>query len=220
MKGNVIDISTGISGDMPVYDGDPIPLIEKITSIKENGYVLSRISMGTHTGTHIDAPSHILEDGKTVDRIPPESLMGKAVLLDMSAGSGNITAAELEDLWQEFSGEQDVDVLLIKTLNSLSLPDALLNSRRMLTADAGRWILKSGFGVVGSDLLSVDCERSLPNHYLFLRNNINIVEYLHLSEVIPGVYYFICLPLKLINCDGAPARAILISPGSAINRIF
>ncbi|MEZ5335417.1 MAG: cyclase family protein [Methanolobus sp.] len=210
MKGRIIDITTGISESTPVYDGDPKPVIEKVSSLEEDGYIVSRISIGTHTGTHVDAPCHIFKGGKTIDAILPESLMGKAILLDLSKGSGEIKASDLDAAWKKFSDEKDVDVLLIKALDSSFSPDAALSSGRALAADAGEWILDSGFTVVGVDLLSVDAEESLPNHHLFLEKEIIIVEYLHLSEVVEDVYYFICLPLKIMNIDGAPARAILI----------
>ncbi|WP_342304522.1 cyclase family protein [Methanolobus sp. ZRKC5] len=209
MSFNVIDITTGISVDTPVYDGDPEPLIERVSSIENDGFVVSRMSIGTHTGTHVDAPSHIFVNGKSVDELTPGSFMGKAVLLDLSSGDGCITEDELEKCFVQYINEEDLSVLLIKTekhSNYCKSPD----SGRMLAATAGNWIMDNGFTVVGVDTLSVDSEFTLPNHNLFLRNGLSIVEYLHLSEVRAGIYFFICLPLKLIGCDGAPARAILM----------
>ncbi len=209
MSFKAIDITTGISPDTPVYEGDPKPLIERVSSIKNDGFVVSRMSIGTHTGTHVDAPSHIFVDGKSVDELTPESFMGKAVLLDLSSGDGCIKEDELEKLFVQYANEEDVSVLLIKTENhSASCKSPC--SGRMLAATAGEWIMEHGFTVVGVDTLSVDSDPSLPNHNLFLRNGLSIVEYLHLSKVRAGLYFFICLPLKLIGCDGAPARAILM----------
>jgi arylformamidase len=209
MLGRIIDISTGISKDTPVYEGDPEPLIEKVSSLEKDGFVVSRVSIGTHTGTHVDAPSHIFGGGKTVDKLLPESFMGKAVLLDMSSGEGCITDHDLEKSYIQFADEKDIDILLIKTEN-YSPSSKVLGSDRMLATSAGMWIFEHGFQVVGVDTLSVDVESSLPNHHLFLSHGINIVEYLHLFGVVESVYYFICLPLKIIGCDGAPARAILL----------
>ncbi|WP_340820671.1 cyclase family protein [Methanolobus sp. WCC4] len=209
MKGKIIDITTGISIDTPVYDGDPVPEVEKVSSIEEDGFVVSRISIGTHTGTHVDAPSHIFKDGISVDAIYPGKLMGKAVLLDLSSGKGHITADELERHYLPFVGEDDVSVLLIRTEAGPSSKNPL-NSERLLAATAGEWILEHGFSAIGVDNLTIDAGSSLPNHHLLLSNEVGIVEYLHLCEVIEGVYYFICLPLKAMGCDGAPARAILI----------
>ncbi len=209
MYGRVIDITTGISEDTPVYEGDPKPLIERLSSIDSDGFVVSRISIGTHTGTHVDAPSHILEGGKSVNELDPGSFMGKAVLLNLSSGSGNITADDLEKEYSCFEDEEDVKVILIKTKNPSTTRYAPNDGRR-LAATAGIWIFEHGFCVVGVDTLSVDQENSFSNHALFLSNNVNIVEHLHLYKTVPGVYFFICLPLNLKGCDGAPARAVLM----------
>lgn len=209
MSFKLIDITTGISPDTPVYEGDPKPLIERVTTIENDGFVVSRMIIGTHTGTHVDAPSHIFANGKSVDELAPESFMGKAVLLDLSSGDGRIREDELEKCFAQYTDEDDLSVLLIKTKKD---PDCCKSpdSGRTLAATAGTWIMDHGFTVVGVDTLSVDSEPSLPNHKLFLRNGLNIVEYLHLSEVRAGIYFFICLPLKVIGCEAAPARAILM----------
>ncbi|WP_321430632.1 cyclase family protein [uncultured Methanolobus sp.] len=209
MQFKVRDITTGISTKTPVYEGDPFPVFEKISSIEKDGFVVTKMSIGTHTGTHIDAPSHLYEGGRSVAEIDPGSLMGRAVLLDLSLADGPITDAELEKVYMPYSGES-VDILLIKTRNCSECQDRSPHSGRTLAATAGKWISENGFSVVGVDTLSVDEDASLLNHHLFLSNGINIVEFLNLKDVQPGIYFFICLPLKLEGCDGAPARSILI----------
>ena len=214
MQFKVLDITTGISEKTPVYEGDPIPVFEKVSSVEKDGYMVTRINIGTHTGTHVDAPLHLYKDGLSVAEISPESLIGKAVLLDLSAGEGPITDIELEKAYELYSGE-DADIILLKTRNRSSyLLDADPHSGRMLAATAGKWILSNKFKSVGVDALSVDEDASLPNHHLFLSNNVSIVEYLNLKDVDPGIYFFICLPLKLEGCDGAPARAVLMDVSS------
>jgi arylformamidase len=209
MQFKAIDITTGISTKTPVYEGDPVPVFEKVSSIEKDGFVVTKISIGTHTGTHIDAPSHLYEGGRSVAEIDPGSLMGRAVLLDLSLADGPITDAELEKIYMPYSGES-VDILLIKTRNCSECQDGSPHSGRTLAATAGKWIFKNCFKVVGVDTLSVDEDASLLNHHLFLSNGINIVEYLNLKDVQSGIYFFICLPLKLEGCDGAPARSILM----------
>jgi arylformamidase len=208
MQFKVIDITTGISEETLVYDGDPVPVFEKVSSIENDGFMVTQIRIGTHTGTHVDAPAHLFRDGIPVGQLDPGSLIGKAVLLDLSSGSGPITDSELGKVYTSCKScnsnfDWEPDVLLIKTRNHS-------NTGRMLAATAGKWIFDVGFRVVGVDTLSVDEDASLPNHHLFLKNNINIVEYLNLKQVDQGVFFFICLPLKLEGCDGAPARAILM----------
>ncbi|MDG6244511.1 MAG: cyclase family protein [Methanolobus sp.] len=211
----LIDISTGISSSTPVYEGDPVPIIEKVSTIEKDGFVLSRISVGTHTGTHVDAPAHITADGKCVDEMDLLSFIGNAILLDLSKGEGCITADELDEYYRKYPEEEDVDILLLKTDNGPSF-HSILKSQRLLAANAGKWVLEHGFRLVGVDTLSVDADSSLPNHHLFLSNGLSIVELLNFSGVEAGTYGFICLPLKLIGCDAAPARAILIERSSII----
>jgi arylformamidase len=209
MQFKVIDITTGISEKTPVYEGDPIPIFEKVSSIGKDGFMVTRINIGTHTGTHVDAPLHLYEGGQSVADIDSGSLMGKAVLLDLSLGEGPVTDVELEKAYRLHS-VKDSDVILIKTRDYSKSPAESLESGRLLAATAGKWIFDNGFRVVGVDTLSVDEDVSLPNHHLFLSNNVNIVEYLNLKDVNEGAYIFICLPLKLESCDGAPSRAILM----------
>ena len=210
MQFRIIDITTGISERTPVYEGDPKPVFEKVSSIEKDGFMVSRISIGTHTGSHVDAPSHLYETGQSAGDLDPASFMGRAVLLDLSSGEGPITNVELENVYASHSAGESVDVILIKTRTCSMSGQETPHTGRMLAATAGKWILDNGFRVVGVDTLSVDDDDSLPNHQLFLSNNINIVEYLNLKDALPGIYFFICLPLKLEGCDGAPARAILM----------
>ncbi|MBN2111206.1 MAG: cyclase family protein [Methanosarcinaceae archaeon] len=220
MRRKVIDISTGISSDTVVYPGDPKPVLESVSSIERDGYAVTRVCFGTHTGTHVDAPSHILEDGSSIDEIPAGSFVGKAIVLDLSSAGSDISCDDLEMAFGKFRGgcTPDVQVLLIKTRTS---PDAGIKGvslpvERNLDADAGKWIMGQGFRTVGVDTLSVDVDPSLDNHRLFLRNGMVIVENLDLSGVDAGFYHFVCLPLKLYGCDAAPARAILLERRSQI----
>ena len=194
----VIDISIGISSDMQIYPGDPKPHIETISSIETDGAKVSRISFGSHTGTHIDAPSHIFEDGNTVDRIQLDSLVGKALVLDLSIKERAITGDDLGAVYSQFAHISDINVLLLKT-------DGFV----YLDVSAADWIVVNGFTTIGIDGMSVDDPSQMTVHRQLLGNGINIVECLDLCEVNEGVYGFMCLPLKIIGCDGAPARAVL-----------
>ena len=196
----VIDISIGISSDMPIYPGDPKPQIETISSIETDGAKVSQISFGSHTGTHIDAPSHIFEDGNTVDRIQLDSLVGKALVLDLSNNGKVIRGNEIEVAFGQFKSIQDVTILLLKIGNFAYLDES-----------AADWIVANGFTTVGIDNMSVDDDSQMAVHKHLLGNGINIVECLDLCLVGAGVYGFVCLPLKIIGCDGAPARAVLIA---------
>lgn len=200
MGKKVIDISVGISPDMLIYPGDPKPQIETISSIETNGAKVSSISFGSHTGTHIDAPSHIFKDGATVDQIQLDGLVGKALVLDLLIKNNVVTGNDIEASYKHFADISGISILLLKTGNFA-----------YLDGSAADWIVENGFKTVGIDAMSVDDSSRMSVHKLLLGNCINTVEYLNLCAVGEGVYDFICLPLKIIGCDGAPARAVLIA---------
>jgi len=256
VSGKIIDITVPISPSTRVFPGDPEPSIESVCTLEADGCAVSKLSFGSHTGTHVDAPSHVLKDGKPVDNLELESLMGRAVILDFSLKTGALSRDMLESAFRNASCSEgcfeDVTVLLLKTKNpgsragdgvcldesgsescsesdpeSCSEPDSLqasgleivndgengeLEESFYLEEDAAAWIVNNSFFTVGIDRFSVDSldSENLPAHHILLSNRINIVECLDLSPVEAGSYFFICLPLKILGCDGAPARAVLI----------
>jgi arylformamidase len=208
LKGKrVIDITSPIKQGMPVYPGDPQPSVRKVCSIETDGFGLSLISMGSHTGTHVDAPSHVLENGTTVDMLLPESFIGRAILLDLSCINSPLHAEHLEMVWNKKKSGQVTEVLLLKTgaINSLEETENFC-----LEEDIAFWMQDKGLKVLGVDAFSIENKKDLPLHRSLLSQGVNIIECLDLEQVREGYYIFICLPLKITGCDGAPARAILI----------
>jgi len=231
-KGRIIDITVPISPSTPIFPGDPEPSIESVCTIEKDGCAVSRLSFGSHTGTHVDAPSHVLKDGLAVDSLNLESLMGQAVVLDFSRINGALTDSILDKAYNDLKITESVSILLLKTKSSFreeknseaSGFQAGENDKReeleeppensvYLDSGAADWIVRKGFKTVGIDSFSVDSlsSENLPAHHTLLSNNVNIVECLDLSSVEAGIYFFLCLPLKIEGCDGAPARALLIS---------
>ncbi|MHC1757007.1 MAG: cyclase family protein [Methanosarcina sp.] len=228
VKGNIIDITVPISSFTPIFPGDPEPSIERTCTLEKDGCAVSRLSFGSHTGTHVDAPSHILKDGLPIDRLDIESLMGKAIVLDFSQRNGALTGYILDKAYNDRKITESVPALLLKTKASFRKeisPESSglkeggsdrgreLEESAYLDADSAAWIVRNGFKTVGIDGFSVDSlsSENLPAHHMLLSNNVNIVECLDLSSVEAGMYFFLCLPLKVEGCDGAPARALLIS---------
>jgi arylformamidase len=233
INGKVIDITTLISPFTRVFPGDPIPAIEKVCTLEKEGCAVSRLSFGSHTGTHVDAPSHILDNGLTVDKLELKNLMGMALILDFSSLSGALTADILEKTFQNAGVSENISVLLLKTedfsrkqkgTGNISSPNGEAGSHSMesgeeefdpayLDKSGAEWIVRKGFKAIGIDGFSVDdlYSESLPAHRVLLSGNVNIVECLELGSVKAGTYFFLCLPLKIEGCDGAPARAFLIS---------
>jgi kynurenine formamidase len=225
VKRTVIDISTSISPFTKIFPGDPEPVIESICTLEDKGCVVSRLSFGSHTGTHVDAPSHILSNGISVDKLKLESLMGKALILDYSSLEGSLTADILEKAFQDARVSEDISILLLKTKNYSRKQKGSedINYQNhdyvgekfdstYLDESAASWIVGKKFKTIGIDSFSIDSFHSkiLSAHRILLSGNVNIVECLELSLVDVGVYFFLCLPLKIEDCDGAPARALLI----------
>lgn len=203
----IIDISVPISAALPTYPGDP-PVI--VSSLPQSGdgepFRISRLCFGTHTGTHIDAPAHLLPDGMPVDQIPLELLIGSCLVVDLADHDGEIDVGLLKKL--PLMGETR---LLFRTRNSnlWALP-GFVEDFTALTPAAATWLVDSGVRLVGIDYLSVEREQSQGKvHRTLLEAGVVILEGLDLSGVKRGKYELICLPLKLRDADGAPCRAVL-----------
>jgi arylformamidase len=226
-NGKIRDITTPISPFTPVFPGDPKPSIERLCTLENEGYAVSRLIMSSHTGTHIDAPSHVLENGLPVDKLELGSLMGMAQVLDFSSLlEGALNADLLEKAFQNAGISDNISILLLKTASpfhkqknrgDISSQNEGFGKEELdplyLDESAAFWIVKKKFKTIGIDSFSVDSPHSetLPAHHVLLSGNVNIVECLELSSVDAGIYFFLCLPLKVEGCDGAPARALLIS---------
>jgi arylformamidase len=224
-QGKIIDITTPISPFTRVFPGDPKPAIQRICTLEKEGCALSSLSFGSHTGTHVDAPSHVLSNGLPVDKLELESLMGMALILDFSSLEGAITANILEKAFHNTGVSENISILLLRTEDSsrkqkgsegISYQNEESGKEEFasyLDESAAAWIVEKRFKTIGIDSFSVDSFHSetLPAHHILLSGNVNIVECLELSSVEVGVYFFLCLPLKIEGCDGAPARALLIS---------
>jgi arylformamidase len=203
----IYDVTVPLSKELVVYPGDPPVRIERKSVINKNDskYNVSRIAFGSHTGTHIDPPFHFIEDGITVDNLPLEMMMGRARVVEVTAP--RIDEAVLE----EFDFTADVRVLF-KTRNSyLWSKKTFVEDFVYITPGAARALVNEGIKVVGIDYLSVekfDAEEP-ETHLTLLRAGTLIIEGLDLREVEPGDYEMICLPLKIKDGDGAPARVVL-----------
>jgi kynurenine formamidase len=230
--GKIIDITTPISPSTRTFPGDPIPVIEKVCILEEGDCAVSKLSFGSHTGTHVDAPSHILKNGLTIDKLELKNLMGTALIFDFSSLSGELTAGILEKAFRNIGAPENTQILLLKTetfsrkqgnAGKVSLPEESdpqsmefgkeESGSAYLDESGAAWIVEKGFKTIGIDGFSVDNldSETLPAHHIFLTGNVNIIECLELSSIEAGIYFFLCLPLKIEDCDGAPARALLIS---------
>jgi arylformamidase len=220
----IIDITLPLSSSTMVFPGDPKPIIEKACTLEEEGYVVSRLSLGSHTGTHVDAPSHILKNGPPVDKLELKKLIGTAIVLDFSSSNGELTAEILKTRLKDTLLTGKEKILLLKTRNwglqsreSMDLQNRDLQAKKRvenfayLGESGAKLIVEKKFATIGIDNFSIDSltSENFPAHRILLSNQVNIVECLDLDSVEAGIYFFICLPLKIKDCDGAPARVVL-----------
>ncbi|MCC7202573.1 MAG: cyclase family protein [Nitrospirae bacterium] len=207
----IYDISVAISPDLPVWPGDPQVTIERVAKIEEGANSnVSRITMGVHTGTHVDAPYHFLNDGRTAEHLPLDVLTGPVYVLELP-GVKVITSSELKNAAIPAGTLR----LLIKTGNSGYWNDCgstFQTGFAGIDADGAEFLVNNGVKLIGMDYLSIaPYKKSRPTHEVLLNAGVVIVEGLDLSEVPQGHYTLYCLPLRLAGSDGAPARAILVS---------
>ncbi|MFI5005780.1 MAG: cyclase family protein [Solirubrobacterales bacterium] len=203
------DVTVPLSAEVPTYPGDPPFELRHVRRMADgDAYNATSISLGAHLGTHVDAPSHFLEGGATVDALPLEILMGKArvveVLVRERIDRSDLEALDLRD---------DLRVLLKTRMSGQMHKPQVQEDYVYLTVDAADYLAQAGIKLVGIDYLSVDRFGTAdhPSHHALLEAGVVIVEGLDLSEVEPGEYDMTCLPLRIVGGEGAPARVILRS---------
>jgi arylformamidase len=174
-----------------------------------DGFSITRLDIGAHVGTHVDAPAHFVRGGAGVDQLSLEVLIGPAVVVDARKVDA-LTADALDSLPIPAGAQR----ILFRTRNSdlwRSAQHTFDENFVAVTADGATWLVERGVRLVGIDYLSVaPFADSAPTHQILLSAGVIAVENLNLSEVEPGEYQFVCLPLKIAGADGAPARAVLI----------
>ena len=195
----LIDVSVPIREGMVTYPGDPVVRMERAASI-ENGDVvnLTRMDFGLHSGTHVDAPVHFIDGASGVDSVPLEALVGPCEVVEVPDLSRSSVART----------PQGAERVLFKTPNSeLWARDQFADEFARLDGEAAAVLVQRGVRLVGVDYLSVGDEDA---HHALLEAGVVPVEGLDLRGVEPGSYELICLPLRVVGADGAPARAVLI----------
>jgi len=206
----VIDLTHTISPHMPVYPGTEPPVITAACSLEKDGFVERRITLYSHTGTHMDAPAHILQGAKTLDALPVSHFTGRACALALTGlESPAIGVGELEP-YAELMDRVDF-VLLHTGWGRFWGSGRYFEGYPVLTEEAARYLCGRSLKGVGVDAISVDPTPSekLPVHRILLERDIVVVENLANLEALPeGVFRFACFPLKLQDADGSPVRAV------------
>ncbi len=196
------DLSRPIQSGMAVLPGDPAVVLMPTRSHDADGYAVTEVRLGTHSGTHIDAPRHFFADGSTLDQFPIERFVGPALLLDCSRGDPgtHIDGASLAEHIARYEALPPGGIILLRTAG------------RLLSLEAAQVLAERQTGMVGSDTASLDRE-PYEVHTLLLGRDILLLENLWgLEKIEPGPLTCACLPLPLTGCDGAPARVVAWRP--------
>jgi arylformamidase len=192
---------------MATWPAEPGPQINLIKEMAAGDSAdVSSLSLGVHTGTHVDAPRHFIPGAAGVDSLPLEALCGPAKVVQVQ-DRRSIRVEELER-----AALDGAERVLFRTRNSDEWTDSeFIEDFVYLDPAAAAWLVKKGIRLVGVDYLSVEAFRAAEpaTHRTLLGAGVVIVEGLDLREVTAGDYFLTCLPLKLAGADGAPARAIL-----------
>ncbi|RBP07665.1 cyclase family protein [Rossellomorea aquimaris] len=198
----IYDVTAPIFNGMPVYKNKP----EKQPTIdtKTNGHVTeSRISMDVHTGTHVDAPLHMINDGETIETIDIEQLVRPVKVFDLTKVDEKISLKDIEGLEIE-----ENDFILFKTKNSW---DTEFNFEFIYVAeDAAAYLADKKISGVGIDALGIErAQEGHPTHRSLMGSGVIIMEGLQLKDVEAGQYFMVAAPLKIDNTDASPARVLL-----------
>ena len=201
------DATLAVHEKMVAFPGDPPFKTEPVSRIQTGqDYNLTRFSMGTHLGTHVDPPAHFMDNGATVDQVALETLVGPGVVADLR-GCSQINRRALEK-----AAIADYKRVLLKTDNGPRLLESPLHPDTVhLTEDGARYLAENRICLVGIDALSIEHPENpgSPVHHLLLEAGVLVAEGVHLLEIPPGEYEIFCLPLKINGGDGAPARILL-----------
>jgi arylformamidase len=210
--------------DVPTYPGHPEPTIHRIASFETHGKQVSKLEIGTHSGTHIDAPRHYISGGNTIDDIPLEVLCGPAYMIDTTAlggAEGGLNAETIADYLDNVRPER----LLVRFDGPERLGSmAYYREQPWLTEDAAQWLIDNGCKLIGLDTPMPDAWaniETMPIHKMLLGAGVVIAEYLinldrlrgkggrEISHIV-GPFDLIVAPLKIKDGDGAPARCFAI----------
>jgi arylformamidase len=199
-----VDVTRPMRPGMAVWPGDPAFEFAPLGRIgKGDSCNTSLLTFSTHTGTHVDAPWHFEQDGRTLDQVDPAVFFGEAAVMEIP----DVPVIAASDLGEARLPER----LLIKTRNSgFGLDDPFHTDFTALAPDAAQRLVDDGVRLVGIDYLSIaPFKKGAAAHHVLLGNNVFVVEGLVLRDIEPGVYAFVVLPLAVADADGAPCRAFI-----------
>ena len=211
MKDNkYIDISFPYCEGMAIYPNNPRYTCKRVSDMRRGDPCnVSQITIGTHTGTHLDAPLHFVGNGMAIDEIPLERINGKAKVLEITGQV--ITISGLG----QYLIEED-DIILFRTNNSdVFENNNVLDSYVTLDYETAHYLVDKGVKMIGIDYMTIERPKAMREygksvHQILLGAGIPVLETIDLRGVKGGEYTLMCFPLKLVGCDGSPVRAVLL----------
>lgn len=214
MHKKIVDLTHLLNEDITVYPGTPAPKFTEIARVGEEGYAEMKAELVLHVGTHIDAPNHVIQDGKSLDQFLPEKFTGPAMVINC-VGRKDIDLAFLKQFERQL---MTCDFILLYTgWQHKWKTDGYFEDCPVLTSESANWLLKFNLKGVGLDAFSVDpvieaekvSPETLPFHHLFLGKEILLIENLTNLDLLPSSpFLFQCFPLRIEKADGSPVRAL------------
>lgn len=206
----MIDLTQIISSDMPVFPGTEKPIFHKANTLEKDGFIEKKITMFSHTGTHMDAPAHMLPGGKTLDKYHISHFSGKAFAIDLKENEEHVISVKSIRKYQNIL--EKVDFVLFNTgWNKFWGQDKYFKGFPTLSEEAALWLCGFNLKGVGVDVITIDPieSKTFPVHHIFFKNNMIVIENLTgLDQIEAEIFFFICMPLKIDESDGSPIRAV------------
>lgn len=214
LNNKVIDLTRILNEKMTVYPGTIAPTFEVLNTIDNDGFTELKMTMVSHTGTHIDAPSHVLKNAKSLDQFPVDKFIGSAIVIPCQ-DKKEISLKYLQTFKQKIA---TIDFILFLTGWQFKWGTKdYFDDCPIPTREAAEWLSRFKLKGVGVDAFSVDkiisapkvTPENLPNHHILLKKEMLLIENLTNLDKLPDcAFLFQCLPLKVENADGSPVRAI------------
>lgn len=207
MKSQTLDLTHPIHQEMLLYPGTPAVNLKKFNTIETNGFNETQIKFTSHVGTHIDAPAHLIKNGKLLTEFPAETFWGEAIFVDCKNCGPEISISLLKE---NLKKKEIPDFVILRTGNCEKWPnESYLKDYPVLSFEAAKWLVNQGIKAVGIDAVSVDPldSEKLPVHHIFLENNVLIIENIKIPEALSGKRTdLVVAPLNFVEADGAPVR--------------
>ena len=205
----LIDMTHTITPDIPVYPGTPAPCLSPACTFTRAGFRETLLSFSSHTGTHMDAPAHLFQDGRTLDQMPMSQFSGRATVLDVSGEGPVITESFLQS---NYDAIHSADFILFYTgwEERWGTERFLEDTFPVPDEAASKYLVSRGLKGVGTDAISIDrmSDSHLPIHHILLKDSVVSIENLCLKKVRGRKdFLFFALPMKFEDADGAPVRA-------------